>query len=61
MSENVKKCSCGKYNDGISCDVRNCVYHVGDCHCTATKISVGPSSANTSADTICATFKQKEN
>lgn len=61
MSENVKKCSCGKYNVGISCNVQNCVYHAGDCHCVAEKISVGPNSASTSADTVCATFKQKEN
>ena len=44
---------------GICCDVKNCVYHSGDTYCTADKISVGPHHAETSADTICATFKQK--
>ena len=45
---------------GISCDVRNCVYHDGDCYCTAEKIAVGPSYATTSQDTVCATFKPKQ-
>lgn len=55
-------CSIGKkdVNSGISCDVRSCVYHDGCCYCTADRISVGPSDANTSAETLCATFKHKE-
>lgn len=44
---------------GISCDVRNCVYHDGDCYCTAEKIAVGPSYATSCTDTVCATFKQR--
>ena len=59
MSENVKKCSCGKYNDGISCDVRNCVYNENGCSCHAEKISVGPSNATRGSDTVCVTFKPK--
>ncbi|MBR5221780.1 MAG: DUF1540 domain-containing protein [Clostridia bacterium] len=44
---------------GISCDVRNCVYHDSDCYCTAEKIAVGPSYATSCTDTVCATFKQR--
>ena len=44
---------------GISCDVRNCVYHDGDCYCTAEKIAVGPSYGTSCTDTVCATFKQR--
>ncbi len=47
------------YNEGISCMVKNCQYHDGECKCCAKEISVGPSHANTSADTVCATFKPK--
>lgn len=46
-------------NEGISCDVSNCYYHNGSCYCTAEKISVGPTNAATSSDTLCATFKPK--
>ena len=48
-------------NKGINCNVNNCYYHDGNCYCTAEKIAVGPSNATTSADTLCATFKPKEN
>jgi Domain of Unknown Function (DUF1540). len=44
---------------GISCNVKNCVYHDGDAYCTADKINVGPSYANCCTDTVCATFRQK--
>ncbi|MBQ9511262.1 MAG: DUF1540 domain-containing protein [Clostridia bacterium] len=53
-------CKTVKKNDGIRCDVSNCVYHDGDCTCRAEKISVGPSYATSCTDTVCATFKQKE-
>ena len=54
--------TCGScVNDGIKCDVKNCQYHEGDCHCTAEKIAVGPSFAADSTDTVCATFKAKKN
>ena len=49
-----------KHNEGVKCDVKNCVYHSGDKYCTAKCIAVGPQSAQTSADTICSTFKQKD-
>lgn len=45
---------------GITCDVSNCVYHDGRGYCYAGKINVGPSFANSTADTLCATFKQKD-
>jgi hypothetical protein len=55
------RCDSGKKHlKGICCNVRNCEYHDCDTHCTATEIAVGPSSAQTSADTACATFKQKQ-
>ena len=45
---------------GITCDVRNCVYHDCENHCTAEKIAVGPSYAESSSETVCATFRPKE-
>lgn len=48
-----------KHIRGISCDVKNCVYHDGDNFCTANRVSVGPSYATDSRDTACATFKAK--
>jgi len=45
---------------GISCSVTNCVYHDGKTSCHAGKIAVGPSSATACRDTLCATFKLKE-
>ena len=58
--ENKISCDC-KPNKGIKCDVKNCMYHSGDTYCVADQIAVGPHHAETSADTICVTFKQKEN
>lgn len=48
-----------KHIKGIGCDVKNCAYHDGDCYCTADKVTIGPSYATSSADTVCATFKEK--
>lgn len=45
---------------GISCAVKNCQYHNGDCRCTAGSVAVGPSNACCSAETVCATFRKKE-
>ncbi len=53
------KAPSGQHIKGISCDVRNCVYHDGDSDCTAERIAVGPSYATSCTDTVCATFKQK--
>ena len=60
MESNKNNC-CGQVNNGISCDVKNCQYHQGDCYCTAEKIAVGPSFATSSTDTVCATVKPKKN
>ena len=57
-SNEQKKCC--DHIKGISCDVKNCVHHGGESYCTAECIAIGPSHASTSADTICATFKQKD-
>lgn len=54
-----QNCDC-KHIHGITCDVKNCYYHDSSCCCTADEIRVGPQHANTSADTICATFKPKQ-
>lgn len=45
--------------EGISCSVRNCMYHDGESFCTTDKICVGPCHASSSTDTICATFKPR--
>lgn len=45
---------------GICCDVKNCVYHDCETYCTAKQIAVGPSSATSSSDTACATFKERK-
>ena len=45
---------------GICCDVKNCVYHDCDTHCTAAQIAVGPSNAKSSTETACATFKERK-
>lgn len=47
--------------EGVSCTVDSCIYnHVDSKICTAGKINVGPDSAKTKDDTICATFKNKQ-
>lgn len=63
--EDKKECTgrdCGgKEIKGITCDVRNCVYHDTSNCCMAGHIAVGPSYAHSSSDTVCATFKPKDN
>jgi hypothetical protein len=51
---------CKEHIKGIRCDVKNCVYHDSETYCTAGQIAVGPSSATTGADTLCATFKERK-
>ena len=53
-------CCSSKHIEGIKCDVKNCMYHDCDTHCTAGQIAVGPSYATSSSDTVCATFKEKK-
>lgn len=60
-SEEKKACRDCAVNEGIHCDVENCEYHEGECHCTAGMIDVGPQSATSSAETVCSTFKPKKN
>ena len=54
-----QSCCKKNHNKGVVCDVRNCAHHDGENHCTAEKIAVGPSFATSCTDTVCATFKQK--
>ena len=54
MNESGK---CEKHIKGINCSVKNCVYHDGESYCTAENIHVGPTHAEDSKDTVCATFK----
>ena len=58
MNKKDEKNTC-KCNNGVVCDVSNCVYHDGESTCTAETINVGPSYATSCTDTVCATFKQK--
>lgn len=50
-------------NDSIRCDVKNCVYNDGRHNCTAGQIEVGAqfssSTADTSSQTLCATFRPR--
>ncbi len=52
-------CERHKRIKGINCNVENCVYNEGKCECYAGEISVGPSNATCSGNTVCATFKPK--
>ncbi|MBR0348059.1 MAG: DUF1540 domain-containing protein [Clostridia bacterium] len=45
----------------IKCNAHNCVYNEDGCKCVAGHIEVGPSSACTCAETICATFEPNSN
>ena len=66
MNRETEKCGCPgtksskDHIKGICCDVKNCVYHDCETYCTAEQIAVGPSSATSSADTACATFKERK-
>lgn len=43
----------------ILCEVSNCVYHSGENRCTASSVNVSGSSASTSRETLCSTFKAR--
>lgn len=63
MNDNKNCCKASKpahYNEGIHCNVKNCMYHDCDCYCTASMINVGPSNATSSTETVCATFKERK-
>ena len=52
-------CNTGKEHiKGIKCDVRNCVYHDCDTHCTANQIAVGCTNGTNGAE--CDTFKERK-
>ncbi len=44
---------------GIVCDACHCAYHGEKNECCAKEIAVGPQSACCSTDTVCTTFKPK--
>ena len=44
----------------VKCNVSNCEFHDKAGLCCAKEIEVGPHYANSSNDTICATFKANE-
>ena len=44
---------------GVCCDAVQCVHHGRDNTCHAKGISVGPHSAESVTETVCATFKAK--
>ena len=50
----------GNHIAGVSCYVKNCVYHDEYDRCTADRIAVGPTYATSSSDTVCATFRPKQ-
>lgn len=53
------KSSCSPDKDhikGIKCDVKNCVYHDCDTHCTASMIAV----CNSKNEASCETFKERK-
>ena len=61
--ENYKnECKCEPKNhiEGIKCNVEHCAYHNGKNDCYAGCISVGPNNAESSSETVCATFKPRE-
>lgn len=63
MNNNTEEKCCSKdvkHIQGITCDVKNCVYHDCDTYCTAGQIAVGPSFATSSSETVCATFKERK-
>lgn len=59
MKQSKETNKTGKHLKGVACDVKNCAFHDGECYCAANRIAVGPSYANTSGETVCATFKPK--
>ncbi|MBO4694237.1 MAG: DUF1540 domain-containing protein [Clostridia bacterium] len=45
----------------IDCSVKNCTYHDEHNKCTAGQIKVGNSTAKSTSETCCDTFKCKDN
>ena len=57
---NDEKNTKGKHIKGITCDVTNCAYHGKENCCHADSIAVGPSYAQSSSETVCATLSQRK-
>lgn len=47
-------------NHCVECKVTDCVYHGEHNVCTASKITVGPEHAQSSAETLCSTFRSAD-
>lgn len=54
----MSNCNC-ETESCVACSVTSCVYHDTKGVCTAGKIKVGNSSACTSSETCCDTYKSK--
>ena len=54
--DNKRGCGCEKHIKDVKCDVKNCVYHDCDTHCTANQIAVG----NSGTEAACDTFKERK-
>ncbi len=51
--------SAPRHINGITCDVRNCVYHDGDNFCCAKRVTIGSAVARNASETRCATFEPR--
>lgn len=48
-----------RHINGITCDVRNCIYHDGDNFCTAGRVTIASQASVKSSQTRCATFEAR--
>lgn len=46
-----------RHISGITCDVKNCVYHDGDSFCCADRVTIGSIVAADPSKTHCSTFE----
>ncbi len=58
--KNFDSCGCTNHISGVHCEVKTCQYHDGETYCTARQIEVCNSTATSSSDTACATFKERK-
>lgn len=59
MSDPVSSHNRDTANEGIACNVGNCIHNDHHRGCTACRIEIGPSFAATSGDTVCRSFEQQ--
>ena len=59
LFDDERKPVSGRHIRGVFCDVKNCIYNDEYDHCTADRISVGPTFASSTSDTVCATFRPR--